>query len=905
MSSRSVAVFAAVLAAALPPLVAATFAGEPPFTTVTLDNGLTVLLAPSRAQPVVAASAFVTTGGRTEDEYFQGSLHYIEHLIYKGGTPNLPPTEFRKKIALLGQEAGGWTWDDEINFGFESPKENFREGLETLREALLDLEFEPTWFEAEKEVVIQELTQDLQDPNDMIWTNWDRLAFQAHPYGRSVIGTEKAVRELEMKRTERYYRDRFTPNHIILSISGDFDIDDMARLVRSVWGKEEPGPESFELGLTEAPQTGPRTRVDRTAKASDSRVLLGCVVPGGSHADAPALDLLAELLHDRSHGLPQYLVEQEKWVVSVSAEHYAMRDHGVFTVSAREDPAKTEPVARFVRQFLLDFDVTELPPATFEEARQRLLFAEARRRDSAADRAERFGFLFSRRGREGAEQLLDRYRALGPAEVQAAKERWLVADRLVTATLHPQGFDLASAETRNVQPRAPRAPAPPDLDVAGALRPATGEPLAYAETAAADGVRLYSFANGLRLLVQPTDASELLAVSGRVLGGQWTEPAGREGINRFVAEAGMRGTRRWDREGFTRLLGSRSIQASAHAPSNSRANTSRNQDYRDAAAHHYVGLEEQWPAMLACLKETLFFPSFAAKEVEKLREDQLTEIRSLPENNLEYIKQEFYVRAFAGHPYGRPTVGTEESVGALTTAELAAFHASNWKPERTVVSVVGSIEPSAVAEWLAAHWADLPRAAAEPWKLDAAQAADWTAAAGSASLDLGKDYWTVNWGRPGASSGDGAWFPSVVLSRIAGNDHFYKYVYGEGVSYRSWIRFWDHLGPGAWILENDVKRDRFDEILAMFDEDLTRYSMRGFSRKEFTDAVQRLVNGHVLDAQSNAMQAWNLAVAEGNGAGFRRHTAAPESMRAVTYKQVQGLAREVFEPAGMWRLVQR
>jgi zinc protease len=903
MSSR----LTAVLLTSLPLLAAAgaRAADGSPFATVTLDNGLTVLLAPTSAHPVIAASAYVTTGGRTEDEYFQGSLHYIEHLVYKGGTPNFAPTEFRKKIALLGQESGGWTWDDEINFGFEAPKENFAEGLEALREALLDLEYEEEWFEAEKEVVIQELTQGLEDPDDMIWTNWDRLAFQVHPYGRSVIGTEKAIRDLEMKRTERYYRDRFTPNHMILSIAGDFEADEMVRLVRSVWGDEEPGPPSFELGLTEEVQTGPRSRVDRTGKASDSRILTGFVVPGGSHPDAAALDLLATLLDDRSHGLPQYLVEQEKWVVSVGSSFYAMRDHGVFTVSSRVDPVKADAVTRFVHRFLLDFDVTKLPPAAFEEARQRVLFAEARERDTASDRAHRFGFLVSRCGREGAEQLLDRYRTLTAAEVQAAKEAWLVADRLVTATLHPEGFDLASSEKRNVEPRAPRAAAAPDLDVAGALRPAEGRPLAYVETAVADGVHLYTFANGLRLIVQPTDASELLAVSGRVLGGQWVEPDDRPGINRFVSELGMRATRRWDREGFTRLLGSRSIQAGAHAPSTSRANTSRNQDYRDAAAHHFVGLEEQWPAMLACLKETLFFPKFAAKEIEKLREDQLTEIRSLPENNLEYIKQEFYVRAFAGHPYGRPTVGTEESVAALGEKELAAFHSTNWKPERTVVSVVGNVDAAAVAEWVSARWADLPDVAAEPGRIEAAAATGWTGSTGTGSLDLGKEYWTVNWGRPGAACGEGAWFPSVVLSRIAGNDHFYKYVYGEGVSYRSWIRFWDQLGPGAWILENDVKRDRFDEILGMFEEDLARYSTRGFTKREFADAVQRLVNGHVLDAQNNAMQAWNLAVAEGNGAGFRRHTGATDSLRAVGYDEVQSLSRDVFEPAGVYRLVQR
>ena len=214
---------------------------DEPFQTIVLDNGLTLLLAPSSAHPVIALSLFVTTGGRTEDEYFQGSLHYIEHLVAKGGTPNLPPTRFRKEMALLGREAGGWTWDDEINFGFEVPKENFREALGVFREAMLDLRFEQQWFDDEKKVVLQEMRTGLEQPSNMIFQAWDELAFTLHPYGRTVIGTEKAINDLDMHRTEEYYRERFTPNHIILSLAGDFEPEQMVRWIEEQWGNLKPG----------------------------------------------------------------------------------------------------------------------------------------------------------------------------------------------------------------------------------------------------------------------------------------------------------------------------------------------------------------------------------------------------------------------------------------------------------------------------------------------------------------------------------------------------------------------------------------------------------------------------------------------------------------------------------------
>ncbi|MGH2570455.1 MAG: M16 family metallopeptidase, partial [bacterium] len=706
------AVPAAVLA-----LAASSSSAAEPFQTAVLDNGLTVLMAPSEAHPVIALSCFVTTGGRTEDEYYQGSLHYIEHLVYKGGTPNLPPTEFRKKVSLLGREAGGWTWDDEINFGFEVPKENFREALEVFREALLDLEFEEKWFEDEKEVVLQEMTRGREEPDRLIYEHWNELAFDTHPYGRTVIGTEKAIRELEMKKTEQYYRDRFSPNHMLLCLAGDFEPEAMEATIAEIWGAETPGPASFELGLVEAEQTGPRMRTDHRAEATRGVLLTGVVTPGGRHEDTPALEMLAALMNDRSYGLPQYLIEQEQWVSSVSAQAYEMRDYGTFRVFARMDPEKLDATARFAKAFLLDFDVARIPEDVFEQTRRRLLFDEARRRASFADLAERIGFLTSRRGVERAKTLLDAYEALTPQDVQVAKDRWIGPRRFVTAAIYPEDFDPETAPVLAVEPRAPFAPQLPDLDVPGALRAPDAPALAITDTDEADSVTLFTYANGLRLLVHPTDASPLVGVSGRVLGGQWVEPEGREGINRFVAEMGMRTTRRWNREAFGLLLGSLSVDASAHTSVGSRANTSRNVDYRDSGAHHYTGLADQWQEMLAMLKESLFFPQLDPAEMEKLRADLLTEIESLAEDNLEYIKQEFYMAAYDGQPYGRPTCGTKQSIEGLDVETLASFHRASWTPDRTVVAVVGDVKPREVADWVATRWADLGTKAA-PWRVD-------------------------------------------------------------------------------------------------------------------------------------------------------------------------------------------
>ena len=241
----------------------------------------------------------------------------------------------------------------------------------------------------------------------------------------------------------------------------------------------------------------------------------------------------------------------------------------------------------------------------------------------------------------------------------------------------------------------------------------------------------------------------------------------------------------------------------------------------------------------------------------------------------------------------------------MTPADLEAFHRAEWTPNRAVVVVVGNVKAEEVATFIAKNWADIPATSAPALAEKMKKGWKFKPPSSLQTLNRKKDYWTVNWGRPGVSFTDPAYWTSAVLSQVAGNDHFYKYVYGEGVSYRSWIRYWANLGAGTWILENDVKRERFDEILSKFDEDLKRYSSKGFTEKEHADAVQRLVNSKVLDAQTNSILAWDLAVAEGNGAGFRRATDAVESLRGVRYQDVQALASDVFQSKKMLRLVQK
>lgn len=884
-----------------------------------LPNGLTLVALENHAHPVIALSAFVTTGSRTEEGKWSGSLHYLEHLVYKGNTRNYKPTEFRKRIAEIGAEAGGWTWNDEINFGFETPRENFRAGLAIFTESLCELVFEPKWFEDEKQVVIQELEKYEEQPDHILDAAWDRLAWTRHPYGQEVGGTIPNIRNLDLHETERYYRERFTPNHVVLCAAGDFTQTEIVAWVRAEWDRMKPGPDSFELGIVEPPQPDARQSIVRTKYASTARLAVGFRTVPGAHADTPALLVLAELLNSATVGLPRYLVTDHKWVRWVAAGHTCLRDDGCFKVSAELEPAHARTVLAWIQAHLLGLDLARIEDRTLDEARRRLLTARAVARETCAEQVVKVGFEFERLGAALGLSLDERIRTVQRADLERAWKTCARPEKLVSVLVLPAEAQPGAPDPAAIDHAPRREPELPRLDV-----PAPEAAAAPPAAQVIDGIHVHDAPGahwvvrqesvrpvkdavrddrGARVVVLPDRGSPLVSVSARVLGGQWVEPPGQAGINRLTARLLLRGTRTLGPTELDALLSHLALDLAIDHRSGSRANTARNVDYRDSANLDLVTLPETLPQALVLLRELLFHPRFDAEEFAKVKADTLDEIKTLPEDRLEFVKQEFYARAYAGHPYGRPTIGTADDVGRLTVDDVRAFHRAAFVPARVVLAVAGPVDPAAVFALVDAAWGEDPAAlaAAAPVPGPPALALDAPVPedAGRQVLDVGANQWTINFGRPSLACGDPRLPAARLLFRTLGNRHFYKYVYGEGVSYRSWFNFWGHLGPSPWIVENDLQKARFDAMLESISKDIETYAVGGLSDDEIERTRRRVLSGIILARQRGLDNAWFLAVAAGNeragrGRGVAEYARLIPEISAVTPDQVRALARELL-----------
>ncbi|MFT7624547.1 MAG: zinc protease [Myxococcota bacterium] len=862
----------------------------PGFALHTLDNGLRVALVENHAHPIVGLTAYVTTGGRTESEHFAGALHYIEHLVFKGGTRRFPPTAFRKRIAALGDENGGWTWDDEIQFGFEVPRHNFTEALDIFAESLLELEWNEQWFEDERKVVLQEIEKVAERPWHRLWNAWDALAYTRHPYRRAVIGDAATVKAQTMAELETYYRERFTPNHLLLVLVGDFDRSAMMAEIRDRFGDYRRGPASFELAdVSEPDQTAPRRQALVEKGITNGRFLMGFRTPGAAHPDTPGLLVLARVLQSAAEGFPGWLTRNKQWVTSINAEHTFMVDYGQLTVSGETDPKYLKAVTGWLEGHLSGLGKRAFEPGAVAQAARDLLTERARAWESFGEQAQGLGFWIDRMGPEAAQLATARILAQTPDSLAALARKYLTPETVVSITQAPPG--AATDTPVRIGDRKPSAPSH-DLQAPGLLEPAAGAPLGFRQTGQRGNLTRFEYDNGLTLIVRHTEANGLLWVAVHIAGGQWIEPADKAGLAMLTNRLLTSGTRQLTVGQWEQVLSERalSVESELH---DDRANVPRNVHARDGSTLVLGGTAAQSEVLIGLAGEALFRPVFPGGEVDKARKVQLTEIASISEDNLEFIKQAFYGQAFAGHPYGRPTIGTAKTVGALTRDDVSAFHASSYRPDRITVAVSGNADPQAIAGLIAQRWADAPAVKAGPLPLIREAAPPQT---GTAPTELvrGKDQWCVNMGSATLSAASPRFAAAEVLLAVARGRHFYKYVYELGTSYRSWIKLWPHRGPSLWLLENDVARKGFDKTVNMMRDDLRLYGHGVFTAADIELARTRLLNRVTLAGQSGRMMAFELSRTGVLGLAFDHPLRRVEALRGVTKEAVNGLAREMF-----------
>jgi zinc protease len=785
----------------------------------TLDNGLRVLVLEDHSIPNAAVYVGWRVGSRNERPGITGLAHFFEHMMFTGGRRY--GRDFDPVMEAAGGANNAYTTRDVTVYSDWCPAEALPLILDMEADRMSGLVFDPSVVESERGVVASERRSSMEDPASELSEQLWATAYTAHPYQWDVLGWMVDIESWQVEDLDEFFRTHYAPNNAVLVVVGSVDTEEVLRLIEAKMGSIARGPERRAIHTREPPQRGER-RVTLQAPAGLAQILAAWHIPETRHPDFAALDVLERvLLGGDSSRLYSLLVRGQQLCLDVGGgwQGYSF-DPNLFTIemTLREGVSPAQAEAVLYRE--LARLAADGPTAGELQKAQTAILADLVRRlgtiSSKADLLIDLELFFG-----GWGQLPEVARAVervSAADVQRVLRTYLVPTNRTVATLlptdpEPPAVDLTASP-----------PAPPPAPTRASRQPTTS---------AAGGLRLPQpqrlvLDNGLRVLLVPDPEVPLVSLQVRVEGGAVEDPEGREGRTMLLARLLMDGAGARDGDTFLETVDSLGGR------------------FETGADERWVEIEAEFLARdtelaVSLVADVLRRPRLSADDFRNEQGLMLAYVTDLRDDPGGVLSLYWRTWALAGQgPLARPSMGDEESLAAVTLAEVQARAREVLRPNRTWIAVSGDFDPQVVAALLERELGDWasddsspartstprPPAAGSPDQVllvDAPDALQTYFAFGAVAFD---------WTDPD--------YPARLLANTVLGGRFTSRLntalrIESGLSYGAYSQFDDDLG-GLFAASSYTATETSREALELAGATYERFRSRGITADELTSA---------------------------------------------------------------------
>ena len=340
-----VAARAAVAAGAA---VAETARGSAPMIrTSQLPSGLTVVTERMHDVRSVTLGFWVAVGARDEALEQAGASHFLEHLLFKG-SDRRTAADIAEAVDAVGGELNAFTAKDHTAFYVRLLATDLELGLDILTDIMWRPAFRPDEVEAERQVILEELLMQADEPEDLAQELLAAALWPDHPLGREVLGVEATVAAMGADDLRAYHDERYRPGVTVLAAAGLLDHDDLVVAVEQRLAASGRTPGGARPSR-QAPSAPAHPLIVRRRHTEQAHLVLGVPWLTRHDPDRHAATLLAHLLGGgASSRLFQEVRERRGLAYSVYAYRTGYDDAGVLCVYAGSAPARAEETLKVV-----------------------------------------------------------------------------------------------------------------------------------------------------------------------------------------------------------------------------------------------------------------------------------------------------------------------------------------------------------------------------------------------------------------------------------------------------------------------------------------------------------------------------------------------------------------------------
>jgi len=350
----------------------------------TLSNGFQIVTEHMPGFQSASLGIWIKAGGRHERAEENGIAHFLEHMAFKG-TKSRSALQIAEMIEDVGGYINAYTSREVTAYYTRVLKEDVALSINLLFDILQNSIFEEKEIEVERGVILQEIGQSLDTPDDVIFDWLQDISYPDQALGRTILGPSERVKNFSRANLIDFIAQHYHPERMILSAAGGIDHDEIIRLAEASFGTlpMRAAPENFG----KAKFVGGEFRKEKSLE--QAHVALAFESPSYRDDDIYTAQIYSVALGGgMSSRLFQEIREKRGLCYTIFAQAGAFSDTGMITIYAGTSEAQVPDLMSLtfdeLRRAAEDMSSNEL-----ERARAQMKAGMLMGLESASNRAER------------------------------------------------------------------------------------------------------------------------------------------------------------------------------------------------------------------------------------------------------------------------------------------------------------------------------------------------------------------------------------------------------------------------------------------------------------------------------------------------------------------------------------
>lgn len=384
----------------------------------TLSNDFRIVTERMPGLASASLGVWIDAGSRHESVEENGVAHFLEHMAFKG-TTRRTARRIAEDIEDVGGYLNAYTSRERTAYYARVLSADVPLAMDLIADILRDPQMAEAEIETERGVILQEIGQALDTPDDIIFDWLQETAFPAQPMGRAILGPPERVRGFGRVDLSGFVARHYTPGRMILAAAGDIDHDRIVRLAEGLYGDMAP---VAPPPLHAASYAGGERRVVKPLE--QAHMALALPTPSFLDKGYHAAQILSVAL---GGGMSSRLFQEAREVrglcYTIFAQCSAWQDAGMMTIYAGTGAGELAQLVELTADEL-NRAARDLGEAEVARARAQTKAGLLMGLESASARAERLASMLSAWGRVlPLEEVVERIDAVGVAQARAAAER--------------------------------------------------------------------------------------------------------------------------------------------------------------------------------------------------------------------------------------------------------------------------------------------------------------------------------------------------------------------------------------------------------------------------------------------------------------------------------------------------